>query len=107
MGQKTHPVGFRIGITKDWNSRWFARKDYDKLLMDDIKIRRYLTERLKDAMTSKIEIERKPKRIKVIVVSARPGVIIGKKGVEVDKLREEIKHLINSEVHLDKTNVSW
>ena len=105
MGQKTHPVGFRIGITKNWSSRWFSRKGYAKLLEEDIKIRRYLTERLKDAMTSSIEIERKPKRIKIIVISARPGVIIGKKGAEVDKLKEEIKHLINSDVHLDVREV--
>jgi len=105
VGQKTHPIGFRIGITKNWSSRWFSRKNYDKLLESDIKVRRYLMERLKDAMVSRIEIERKPKRIKIIVVSARPGIIIGKKGVEINKLREEVKHLINSEVHLDVREV--
>jgi len=105
VGQKTHPIGFRVGITKDWSSRWFIRRGYNKLLADDIKIRRYLRERLKEAMTSKIEIERKPNKIKIIIVSARPGIVIGRKGSEINKLREEIKHLVNSEAHLDVKEV--
>lgn len=101
MGQKTHPIGFRLGITKEWYSRWFAGKNFDKFLQEDLIIKDYLRKRLEDAYISRIEIERKPKKMKVTIHTARPGVVIGKKGQEAEKLREEIKSLIGREIFLD------
>ena len=86
MGQKTHPRGFRLGIVAPWRSRWYAEKDFPKLLVEDEKIRKYLGQRLGHASISEIQIERKPGKTIVTVHTARPGVVIGKKGAEVDKL---------------------
>lgn len=96
MGQKTHPVGFRLGIVKNWQSRWFEENNLASLLMEDEKIRRYLKTRLNHAAVSKIEIERTPKKIVLIIHTARPGVVIGRRGQEVDKLRDELSQLIRS-----------
>jgi small subunit ribosomal protein S3 len=87
MGQKVHPVGLRLGIIKTWDSRWYAKKNYASLLHEDIKIRSIVKERLTHAGVSKIEIERAGQKAKVNIHTARPGIIIGKKGAEVDSSR--------------------
>ncbi|MDP8255536.1 MAG: 30S ribosomal protein S3 [Candidatus Alcyoniella australis] len=92
MGQKTHPTGFRLGVIKDWNSRWFAERDqYRKFLHEDLKLRRYLKQKLENAAVSRIEIERHSGKIDVIIYTARPGIIIGKKGSEVDLLGKRLQ----------------
>ncbi len=90
MGQKTHPKGFRLGITETWDSRWFAGRDYADLLQQDIKIREFLKKRLAHAGVPRIEIERAARKVKVNVHTARPGIVIGKTGVEIEKLKREI-----------------
>ncbi len=106
MGQKTHPIGFRVGITKDWFSHWFGGKEYADLLQEDLKVRRYLRERLKDAMLSRIVIDRKADQCRITLYTARPGMVIGKKGANVDAVRNELKHLIKAKnVHLDVKEV--
>jgi small subunit ribosomal protein S3 len=94
MGQKVHPVGFRVGIYRDWSSRWFARDSYGKQLLEDIQIRRFLNKALGDAEISKIEIEKAGDNVRVIVYSARPGMVIGKKGQEIDHLRSQLVKLL-------------
>lgn len=101
MGQKTHPTGFRLGILKDWKSRWYAEKDFPRLLKEDETIRKYLEARLHHAAISQIHIERKPSKIVVTVHTARPGVVIGKRGAEVDKLRDELGQVTKSEVSVN------
>ncbi|MCX7946771.1 MAG: 30S ribosomal protein S3 [Hydrogenophilus sp.] len=91
MGQKIHPTGFRLAVTRDWASRWYApSKSYAQILLSDIELRRYLKERLKHAAVSRIVIERPAKAAKVTIYSARPGVVIGKKGEEIENLRKEV-----------------
>jgi small subunit ribosomal protein S3 len=102
MGQKTHPYGFRLGIVKDWKSRWYAEsKDFPRLLMEDETLRKYLHQRLGHAAIAKVEIERKPSKVVVTIHTARPGVVIGKKGSEVDKLRDELSVVTNAEVSVN------
>lgn len=101
MGQKTHPIGIRLGIIKTWDSRWFAKKGYQDMLLEDINIRRNLKERLFHAGVPKIEIERAGQNMRVIIYTARPGIIIGKKGAEVEKLRKDLKDLTKKEVSID------
>lgn len=101
MGQKTHPVGLRLGIIKSWGSKWFAKRDYDKLLQEDIEIKRLVKGRLFHAGISKIEIERTGQKVRISIHTARPGIIIGKKGVEVDKLRKLLEDKIKREVSID------
>lgn len=101
MGQKTHPYGFRLGVLKDWRSRWYAEKDFPRLLQEDETIRKYMFRRLAHAAISDVEIERKPSKIVVTVHTARPGVVIGKRGAEVDKLRDELGVLTKSEVSVN------
>ncbi len=96
MGQKTHPIGFRLGIIKNWQSRWYDERNLSYLLMEDERIRKYLNTRLTHAAISKVEIERTPKKIVLIIHTARPGVVIGRRGQEVDKLRDELAQLIHS-----------
>ena len=91
MGQKVHPIGFRIGTTENWRSRWYADKDYKATLKSDLAIRKFLTKRLKDAALSRVEIERAGDKVKVVIYTARPGIVIGKKGTEIDNLRKEIE----------------
>ena len=105
MGQKTHPVGFRLGVLKDWKSTWYAEKDFPRLLHEDETIRRYLERRLAHAAISQVTIERKPSKIVVTVHTARPGVVIGKRGAEVDKLRDELGVLTNAEVSVNVEEV--
>ena len=97
MGQKTNPVGFRIGFNKNWESIWFAntRKHYVSLLYEDLKIKDYLNKRLSDAMLSKVEIFRKSDKITIVINTARPGIVIGRKGVEIEKIKHELLTLLN------------
>ena len=90
MGQKTHPYGFRLGYNKPWKSRWYADRDYADLLHEDVKLRRELKERLKSAGISSIDIERAANKLVVRIYTARPGIIIGRKGAEIDKLKQEV-----------------
>ncbi|GAB6932363.1 30S ribosomal protein S3 [Calditerricola satsumensis] len=101
MGQKVSPVGLRIGIIRDWQSRWYAEKDYAELLHEDIKIRDYLKKRLKDAAVSTIEIERAANRVNITIHTAKPGMVIGKGGAEVENLRKELTQLTNKRVHIN------
>ncbi len=105
MGQKVHPEGFRLGYIKTWKSRWFATRSYVDQLHEDLKIRRYLKERLYYAGISRILFERKANQLRIIVHAARPGIIIGRKGAEVDKLRQELATMTDKEVQLDITEV--
>jgi len=91
MGQKVHPYGFRLGYTKPWKSRWFVERDYDKLLLEDVKLKNELKEKLKSAGVSSIEVERPGNKLRVIIRTARPGIIIGRKGAEIDKLKAELQ----------------
>jgi small subunit ribosomal protein S3 len=101
MGQKTHPIGFRLGISKDWKSKWFDQLNYSKLLAEDIHIRRYLNQRLAEGMVSDIIIRRISNRVIISIYTAQPGKIIGKGGEEIKKLHEEIKSLIKKEVAIN------
>jgi small subunit ribosomal protein S3 len=105
MGQKVHPRGFRLGIVKPWKSRWFADRNFGKLLQEDETIRKYMHQRLAHAAVAEVEIDRKPSKIVVTVHTARPGVVIGKQGAEVDKLRDELSHLTKSEVSINVEEV--
>lgn len=101
MGQKVHPRGLRIGITENWRSRWFASKDFDKNLREDLHIRRFLHEKLARAAVSRIEIERAGDRVKVDIHTARPGIVIGKRGAEVDVLRSELEKITGKQVQIN------
>lgn len=93
MGQKVHPTGFRIGVTENWRSRWYADKDYAKTLGNDLEIRKFLEKRLERAALSNVEIERAGDKIKITIYTARPGIVIGKKGSEIDVLRSDLEKL--------------
>lgn len=101
MGQKAHPIGNRLGITKTWDSRWYAKKGYSDQLLEDISVRKALKEKLFHAGVPKIEIERAGQNMRVIIHTARPGIIIGKKGSEVEKLRKELKEMTGKEISID------
>ena len=105
MGQKVHPYGFRLGYTKTWKSRWFAKKEYAELLHEDIALRRELKDKLRSAGVSSIEVERAANKLMVRIHTARPGIIIGRKGAEIDKLKSEIQKRTNREVHIDINEV--
>ena len=101
MGQKTHPVGLRLGINRSWDSKWFTSKHTAEWLEEDIKLRRYIKKRLARAGVSKIVVERRGGKVKIHIHTARPGMVIGRKGAEVDFLSEELAHLTNKEVNID------
>jgi len=102
MGQKVHPTGFRLGIVTDWNSKWFAEsKDYANLLNTDLKVREYLQKRLKNASVSKIEISRPARNARITIHTARPGIVIGKKGEDIEKLRKEVSKMMDIPVHIN------
>jgi small subunit ribosomal protein S3 len=101
LGQKTHPVGFRLGIIRGWDSNWYADKDMPAKLIEDEEIRKYLAARLKRAGLSRVVIERTPKRVIITLHTSRPGVVIGRGGQEVEKLREELKRLTNKDVQIN------
>jgi small subunit ribosomal protein S3 len=101
MGQKVNPVGLRVGIIKDWESKWYAEKDYADLLHEDIKIREYISARLKDSAVSKVEIERAANRVNITVHTAKPGMVIGKGGSEVEALRKALNNLTGKRAHIN------
>ena len=101
MGQKVNPIGFRLGVIKTWDSRWFSKGDYSKLLHEDLKLRNFLKKRLYHSGVSKIEIERAANKAKITIHTARPGLIIGKKGSEVETLKKELAGLTDKEVYLN------
>ena len=101
MGQKVNPIGFRLGIIKTWDSRWYAKADYAKLLHEDLKLRAFLKKRLYNSGISKIEIERAANKAKINIFTARPGLIIGKKGSEVETLKKELAKLTDKEIYLN------
>lgn len=101
MGQKTHPYGFRLGYIRTWKSRWYADKEYADLLHEDVNLRNELKEKLRSASISSIEIERAANKLVVRIYSARPGIIIGRKGSEIDKLKADVQKRTHREVHID------
>jgi len=101
MGQKTNPIGLRLGIIKGWDSNWFDERNFAAKLQEDLMIRKYIRNRLKNAGVSKIELERTSQKITLNINTARPGIVIGRKGAEVDKLKEELKRVTNKEVQLN------
>lgn len=101
MGQKVHPVGFRLGVIRTWDSRWFSQKNYATLLHEDIKIRKIVKERLMHAGVSRIEIERAGQKAKINIHTARPGIIIGKKGAEVDKLKKDLETMTGKQMYIN------
>lgn len=101
MGQKVNPVGLRLGIIRDWESKWYAEKDFGSLLLEDLKIRDYLKKKLKDAAVSHIEIERAANRVNVTIHTAKPGMVIGKGGAEVEVIRSQIANMTNKKVHIN------
>ncbi|MYL51528.1 30S ribosomal protein S3 [Halobacillus litoralis] len=105
MGQKINPVGLRIGVIRDWESKWYAGKDYADLLHEDIKIREYVENRLKDAALSTVEIERAANRVNITVHTAKPGMVIGKGGSEVEALRKALNQLTGKRVHINIVEV--
>lgn len=101
MGQKVNPIGYRLGVNKDWESKWYSKKDYAKYLNNDIKIREYLEKNLKDAAIASVIIERKKGRCEVTIYTAKPGVIIGRGGEDIEKLRNKLKKLVGEEIYIN------
>ncbi|MFD1472583.1 30S ribosomal protein S3 [Companilactobacillus mishanensis] len=101
MGQKINPVGFRVGVIRDWDAKWYAEKDFSTFLHEDLKIRKYIEDRLSNASVSRIEIERTAKNVTVSIHTAKPGMVIGKGGSEVEKLRNELNNLVNRNIHIN------
>lgn len=101
MGQKINPTGLRVGIIRDWDSRWYAEKDYAALLHEDLKIREYVEKRLIEASLSKVEIERAAKRVNITLHTAKPGMVIGKGGSEVETLRKQLNEITGKRVHIN------
>lgn len=105
MGQKTHPIGLRLGIIKDWESNWYDEREFATKLSEDLMLRRYIRKRLQNAAISSINIDRTPQRITLTIHTARPGIVIGRKGAEVDKLKEELQRLTDKEIQLNINEV--
>jgi len=101
LGQKTNPIGLRLGINRTWDSKWYDERKFPQSLKEDLMLRRYIRNRLQRAGISKIEIARAPKTVTIDIHTARPGIVIGRKGAEVDKLRDELQHLIGKEVYIN------
>src|ERR1035438_1275359 len=101
MGQKVHPYGFRLGFNKPWRSRWFAKQGYAKLLQEDLELKTALTERLKSAGVSSIEVDRPGNKLRVTIRTSRPGIIIGRKGAEIEKLKQDMAKKTKREVFID------
>jgi small subunit ribosomal protein S3 len=101
MGQKVHPFGFRLGVTKTWRSRWFAKQDYAKLLMEDIELKEGLASRLKSAGVSSIEVDRPGNKLRITIRTSRPGIVIGRKGAEIEKLKQDLAKKTKREVFID------
>ena len=105
MGQKVSPTGFRLGVTEDWRSRWYADKDYAKTLENDIAIRKYLDKYLARAAVSRVEIERTGEKVRILITTARPGIVIGKKGSEIDALRKKLEKIVDGTVSIEVIEV--
>jgi small subunit ribosomal protein S3 len=101
LGQKVNPIGLRLGIVKTWESRWYADKKYSEYILEDFKIRKFIKKKLSHAGISKIEIERSAKRIRLRIFTARPGIVIGKKGSEIELLKKELEKLVSQEIFID------
>ena len=101
MGQKVNPIGLRLGVNRTWDSRWFADGGYAKLLHEDLQLRKYLHKRLAQAGVARVVIERPAKRARITIHTARPGVVIGKKGADIEKLRRDLQQMTGDEVHLN------
>jgi small subunit ribosomal protein S3 len=101
MGQKVHPYGFRLGVTKNWRSRWFAKQDYSKLLHEDLELKESLQSRLKAAGVSSIEVDRPGNKLRITIRTSRPGIIIGRKGAEIEKLKSDLAKKTKREVFID------
>jgi small subunit ribosomal protein S3 len=101
LGQKVHPTGFRLGVTKTWDSRWFSQKDYGNFLIEDLKLRDFVKKKLSQASVAKMEIERAAGKVRMIIHTARPGIVIGPKGSEIEKLRKQILRFTNKDVIVD------
>ncbi len=101
MGQKVNPIGLRLGIVKTWESRWYADKNYSAYILEDYKIRKFIKKRLYHAGISRIEIERSSKRVRLRIFTARPGIVIGKKGSEIERLKKDLEKRISQEVMID------
>ena len=107
MGQKVHPIGIRLGITKDWSSKWYAdSQQYPEYVFADFQVRKYLKEKLKEASVSKIQIERPAKKANITIHTARPGIVIGKKGEDIEKLRMEVSKMIGMAIQDVRINIS-
>ena len=107
MGQKVHPIGIRLGIAKDWNSTWYADKgDYAEMLNSDLEVREYLQKRLAQAAVSRIQIERPAKSARITIHTARPGIVIGKKGEDIEKLRAEVAQMVGMNIQDVRINIS-
>ncbi|WP_089609474.1 30S ribosomal protein S3 [Dehalobacterium formicoaceticum] len=105
MGQKVHPKGLRIGIIKDWDAKWFSQKDYKKLLHEDLKIRKYVKERLYSSGISRVEIERAANRVKVNIFTAKPGIVIGRGGAEVENLKKQLEAMTDKKININISEV--
>jgi len=105
LGQKVNPIGLRLGINKTWSSRWYSKKDYVKFLHEDLKIKRYLKKQLGHAGVAEIVVERSPEKAKIIIHTARPGIIIGKKGAELENLKKEVSKFTKSEIYIQVEEV--
>ena len=105
MGQKVNPTGLRVGIIRDWDAKWYAEKDYADNLHEDLHIRKYIQTKLADASVSTVEIERAAKRVNISIHTAKPGMVIGKGGSEVEKLRKELNQLTGKRVHLSLIHI--
>lgn len=105
MGQKVNPVGLRVGVIRDWESKWYADKEFGTLLMEDVKIREYLKNKLKDSAVSRIEIERAANRVNVTIHTAKPGMVIGKGGAEVENVRTHLAKMTGKKVHINISEI--
>ena len=105
MGQKINPIGLRVGIIRDWDAKWFAEKDFATLLHEDLKVRKYIEENLKDASVSRVEIERAANRVNIAIHTGKPGMVIGKGGSEIEKLRNNLNSLTGKRVHINVVEV--
>jgi len=101
LGQKVHPIGFRLGVHRNWDSRWFATREYSTFLLEDYRIRKFLKKRVAQAGISKIEIERAAKKVRIRMHTARPGIVIGKKGADIEKLKKDLEREIKQEIIID------
>ncbi|UBH08804.1 30S ribosomal protein S3 [Macrococcus armenti] len=105
MGQKINPIGLRVGIIRDWDAKWYAEKDFASLLHEDLKVRKYIEENLKDASVSRVEIERAANRVNIAIHTGKPGMVIGKGGSEIEKLRNNLNNLTGKRVHINVVEV--